>query len=264
MRKGIDVSTIQKSVDWERVKSDGVEFAIIKAGQGKSELDPHVTLFQDSEFVKHLYGACSAGIQCGAYYYLTATTVEEAEEQADHFISIMNPHKEKITLYAVVDVESKYLPVDKALLTKIVRSFCKKVKDAGYSEAIYTNPDFLTSRLEDVSDIKLWLALWRDKNNLPSFGKYPNIKIWQWGVDSVDGVKGKVDANIEMSKQEKEETPNDFGASEWSFDAVKWSIENKLAVGNENGDMMLKKNITREEMFVLLYRFYKKFIEEGE
>jgi len=34
MTKGIDVSVHQGDIDWKKVKSDGVEFAILRAGDG--------------------------------------------------------------------------------------------------------------------------------------------------------------------------------------------------------------------------------------
>ena len=37
--KGIDLSTWQKEVDWQEVKSDGVHFAILRAGFGNGTRD---------------------------------------------------------------------------------------------------------------------------------------------------------------------------------------------------------------------------------
>ena len=34
--KGIDVSKYQKEIDWSKVRNDGVEFALIRAGYGLS------------------------------------------------------------------------------------------------------------------------------------------------------------------------------------------------------------------------------------
>ncbi|WP_455766900.1 GH25 family lysozyme, partial [Anaerotruncus colihominis] len=36
--KGIDISSHQGEIDFERVKADGVRFVIIKAGQGLREM----------------------------------------------------------------------------------------------------------------------------------------------------------------------------------------------------------------------------------
>ena len=43
----------------------------------------------------------------------------------------------------------------------------------------------------------------------------------------------------------------------WSDAAVEWAKENGIVKGDENGDLMLSKACTREEMLVFLYRFSK-------
>lgn len=198
MNRGIDVSTIQNSVSWSKVKADGISFAMVKATQGKSETNPSLYLFTDSRFKTNIVNASKNGIRCGVYHYLTATTIAGAREEAAYFLKTIEPYKEHIQLYAAVDVESKYLPNDKTLLTQIVNVFCTAVKQAGYDPMVYTNPDFLTYRLNSVETWKLWLALWRDKNNVPTVKQYPNLTLWQWGLEGVDGINGNVDANFEI------------------------------------------------------------------
>lgn len=204
MRRGIDVSTFQKTVDWKKVKSAGISFAIIKATQGKSESTPSLYLFTDSKFKANIVNASKSGIECGVYHYLTATTVAGAKEEAEYFLKTIKPYKSYIALYAVVDVESKYLPNDKTLLTQIVNTFCTAVKQAGYDAMVYTNPNFLSYRLNSVTSWKLWLALWRSKTNVPTVKQYPNLTLWQWGSEAVSGITtGNVDANFEITAKPK-------------------------------------------------------------
>ena len=59
---------------------------------------------------------------------------------------------------------------------------------------VYTNPNYLKYRLGDISDIPLWLALWRDSGNVPQ--SYPNMKLWQYGKGSVSGIVGDVDLDF--------------------------------------------------------------------
>ncbi len=192
--KGIDVSTYQGYPDWKKVKADGIDFAIIKAGQGRAE-SSNSYLFQDSKFVYNITNATSVGIPCGTYYYFTARTEQEAEREAQHFIEIMRPYKNLITLYAAIDVESKHLKgLLPAQLSRLVEIFCFEIKKAGYMPIVYTNPDWLRNRLDGINNRTLWLALWRDKNNVPS--GYGDMKIWQWGESNISGIIGKVDTNF--------------------------------------------------------------------
>ena len=208
MVNGIDVSYANGYIDWQKVAASGRRFAMIKATQGRA-VSSNSYLFADRLFAQNITAAKAAGMDVGVYHYLTAKTVKEAQVEADHFIETIEPYKDKINLYAAVDVEEdKYLPKNKALLTEIVNAFCETVRAAGYKPCIYTNPAYLTSRLNDVSKWPLWLACWNRSDTLPK--GYEHAVIWQhtvvgdeyavkkgWAqqVGSVPGVSGAVDLN---------------------------------------------------------------------
>ena len=42
--KGIDVSKWQGTINWDQVKSDGVEFAIMRVSDGTSYTDEHIQI----------------------------------------------------------------------------------------------------------------------------------------------------------------------------------------------------------------------------
>lgn len=276
MKRGIDVSTYQGDIDWAKVKADGIDFAIIKATQGRSETGTYRN-FTDSQYTKNVVGAHRFGIRVGVYHYLTAQTVSEAMEEADLFLSAVAPYRNIIDLWAVVDVESKHLPTNRTLLTQIVNTFCSKVNSAGYRPMVYTNPDFIKNRLTDISYWDLWLALWRVKTLVPKVADYPNLKIWQWGAETVDGIKGKTDANfmidepdIEKPEPTKSETAakpavpgKDNTASAWAMDAVKWCVDNKILLGDETGDLMLHQPLTREQACLVVKRLYDRVIDDA-
>lgn len=266
MKRGIDVSIFQSGINWEKVRASGVDFAMVKATQGRSEQTPEYRMFIDSYFIRNMIGAQKSGIRLGVYHYLTAQTVTEAIEEADYYLSVITLYKSAVSMYAAVDVESKYLPTDKSMLTMIINAFCKRVQRAGFTPMVYTNPNFLKNRIGDISVWPLWLALWRDKKFVPSKEDYPNIRIWQWGAESVDGIGGKTDADYEIqekTEQVKNEEKNsmDNEPNSWSKEAVEWAVKNKIMIGDENGNLKLRNSITREEMCVLLYRMREKMID---
>ncbi len=202
--RGIDVSVYQGGIDWERVKAAGVDFAIIKAGQGHS-VSSSAYLFEDRYFEINLKEAHRVGIKCGVYYYVTATTLDEAKTEAEHFLRLIKPHRDKITLWAVADVEdvspAKYCGlVGKRELTNIVLEFCRVVKGGGFMPMLYTNRNYLKNKLdyERLRSIPLWRAHWLSgevtPDDLPNDYR-ENMKIWQWGAERVDGIRGDVDAN---------------------------------------------------------------------
>lgn len=266
MKRGIDVSVFQSGINWEKVRASGVDFAMVKATQGRSEQNQAMRMFTDSFFIRNMIGAQKSGIRLGVYHYLTAQTVTEAIEEADYYLSVISPYKSAVRLYAAVDVESKYLPSDKSMLTMIINAFCKRVQRAGFTPMVYTNPNFLKNRIGDISVWPLWLALWRDKKFVPSKEDYPNIRIWQYGSESVDGIGGKTDANYEIQEKteqtkkeetiKKEETDMEKNeeVSEWAKEAVDWAVKNGFIKGDENGNLMPRDPITREQFCVVLHR----------
>ena len=64
------------------MEKDGVEFAFIKASQGKLPGDPAGGAFTDPQFHRNMKEAKAVGIPVGVYHYLTADTVAEAEAEA--------------------------------------------------------------------------------------------------------------------------------------------------------------------------------------
>lgn len=203
--KGIDVSVFQGDIDWKKVAKSGIDFAIIKAGQGHS-VSSNAYLFEDRYFKNNITEAYENGIKCGVYYYVTATTVDEARTEANHFLKLIKPHGNKISLWAVADVEdvtpAKFCgTVEKEILTDAVLEFCRTVKAGGFEPMIYTNRNYLKNKLnaERISGIPLWRAHWLSGEVTPDdaptdYAK--DMKLWQWGAEKVDGIKGDVDANF--------------------------------------------------------------------
>jgi GH25 family lysozyme M1 (1,4-beta-N-acetylmuramidase) len=274
MLRGIDVSTHQGTVDWDEVAGAGLSFAIIKATQGRSEATAGLRNFTDSKFKRNITEAHRIGLRVGVYHYLTAQTVGEAMEEAEYFLSVIEPYKPLIDLWAVVDVESKYLPKDKTLLTQIVNTFCSRVVSTGMQPMVYTNPDYLKHRLNDVSYWPLWLALWRNKTNVPTVKGYPSMKLWQWGSEVISGISGKTDANFAIvdlpeTKEEPATAPvqkpkpetKDETPSAWAADAVKWAKDKGILLGDGDGKYRPHDALTREEACLIAKRVYDKAVD---
>lgn len=275
MKRGIDVSVYQGDINWAQVKADGIDFAFIKASQGRSVSNASLRNFIDGKFVQNIVDANRWGIRVGVYHYLTAWNVSEAMQEAEYFLSVIAPYRYIIDLWAAVDVEDSRSPQDKTLMSQIVNTFCSRVEAEGYRPMVYTNPDWLKNKLGNVSHWDLWLALWRNKANVPNAEKYPNLRVWQWGTEAVDGIAGKPDANYMISDIEVEEPPKpeqeakpavsgkDNTASAWAADAVKWCVNNKILLGDEKGDLMLHQPLTREQACLVAQRLYNLILEDA-
>ena len=74
LKKGIDVSYYQGDIDWEKAKSAGVEFAIIRCGYGMD-----VKNQDDEKFERNVTECERLSIPYGVYLYSYADSVEKAE-----------------------------------------------------------------------------------------------------------------------------------------------------------------------------------------
>jgi len=193
---GIDVSSHQGEIDWQAVKNAGVQFAFIRAGYRGYESGK---LIEDEYFDRNMQGAMDAGLPVGVYFFSQAITAEEAREEAQLTLSMMEGYD--VELPVVFDWEvitngdyARTANITTLGLTDCVIGFCEAVKEAGYTPMFYQNKGTALSKmdLELVTDYGFWLAEYDD---LPS---YPyHYDIWQYTDQGrIDGIEGRVDLNV--------------------------------------------------------------------
>ena len=195
---GIDVSVFQGDIDWNRVRSDGIDFAFIRVG-GRG-YGPNGVMFEDEKFYENCQNACNAGLDVGVYFFSQAITVEEAVEEAEF---VLNAVKEfPITLPIVFDWETMDFSgartegIRGEQVTRFASAFCDTVLNAGYEPMVYMNREFgyFIYDLEDVNRYNIWLA---EYSEIPTF--YYNYKVWQYDKNGiVDGIDGIVDMNVAL------------------------------------------------------------------
>ncbi len=212
IKTGIDVSSYQGTIDWAKVKKDGIEFAMIRAGfrgWGTSDDGVNGKLVQDTKFDENAKNAIKNGIPIGTYFFSQAIDEKEAVEEAKFVVSIIKDYK--ITYPVVIDVEYSGAPnhtgradnVSKEMRTKICKAFADYIKKAGYTPMIYADKNFATNNLDmsKLSGYSFWLAHYTGATqdnplNKPSSysGKF---KMWQYtSSGKVNGVNGNTDMNI--------------------------------------------------------------------
>jgi lysozyme len=187
---GVDVSRWQGDIDWETLRTQGANFAYIKATDGGDHLDPM--------FKTNWRKAKEAGLKRGAYHFFY--WCRTAGEQADWFIR--NVPKEAGALPPVVDVEwnggsSCKRRIARARVLEKMQVFLDKLeRHYGQRPIIYTAPDFYRDNLRgELLDYPFWL---RSVAAHPA-KVYPGRKwlFWQYsGSGLSDGVDGKIDLNV--------------------------------------------------------------------
>ena len=175
--KGIDVSENNGYVDWQAVKDDGYEFAIIRLGWGRSHLD--------SMFYENVNGALDVGLSIGVYYYSYALSDEMAGEEADFTYNILEdcgltPDTLEMGVWFDMEDADGYKErngfTDPQELTNCCNVFLNRMEEYGYDNTgIYANYDWLTNILYmEQIEADVWCAQYNYECD------YPNAVMWQY------------------------------------------------------------------------------------
>lgn len=223
--KIIDVSTWQGNIDWSKVKADGVQGAIIRAGFG------NVASQKDNKFERNYTNAKAVGMPIGAYWYSYATSVADAKKEAEVCLSILKGKQFEYPIY--YDLEDPSMTgCGKSVLTQIATTFCETLENAGYYVGIYSNPNWLKNYLDynTVKKYTLWLAHWGVSE--PSY----KCGLWQYSSSgSVSGISGRVDMNWgyqDFPTEIKNGKFNGFGEASKPVQPVEPSKPSKPATSN--------------------------------
>lgn len=193
--RGIDVSSYQKEVDWEQVYAAGFEFVFIRvAGRGYGESG---VLYWDKRAQEHYEGAKAAGLKVGCYFFSQALNPEEAVEEAEYALELIEDWQ--LDLPLVFDWEclaENYRTVNTTAreLTDCAKAFCQRVQEAGIQPMVYfnTNQSFKSMYLEELTDYPFWLAMYSGVMNYPF-----KVDFWQYtNKGSVPGIPGNADINL--------------------------------------------------------------------
>lgn len=184
---GIDVSKWQGVINWQKVKQNGVDFAIIREGYGKK--DPRQI---DKQFKTNYENAKSAGINVGCYHYSYADSVSDARYEAEFCLENIKGMQFEYPI--CFDIEDKeQLKLNNRQRTDIVKAFCEEIEKAGYYAMLYCNLNWLNNYLykDELTRYDLWLAQWGV--SCPSV----DCGIWQKSeTGKIDGINGNVDIDV--------------------------------------------------------------------
>lgn len=199
VRKGIDVSKYQDTIDWEAVASDDVEYAFIRLGiRGYTKGE----ILEDENFEDNIKGALRNDIDVGVYFFTQATSDEEAREEAQYVLDALEPYE--VTYPVVIDVEAvsndnaRTKDLTKEQRTQYCITFCEMIREAGYTPMIYGNMKtfMLMLDLEQLETYEKWVAFYDE----PMYYPYA-FRIWQYtDTGKVAGIKGDVDLNISFEE----------------------------------------------------------------
>lgn len=192
---GIDVSKYNGDIDWEKVKSEGVKFAIIRCGYRGSSTG---AIVEDPYFRANMEGAVNAGIPVGVYFFTQATTEVEAVEEASAVLYLCKDYE--LTYPVFIDTESaggngRADKLEVLERSRCIQAFCETIRSGKYKAGVYASKNWFNNRL-DISKLSAdnvtWLAEYADE---PSYGA--TYQMWQYSsAGRIPGIEGRVDMNI--------------------------------------------------------------------
>lgn len=181
--KGIDVSHHQGSIDWEDVRSEGIDFVFIKATEGGHYSDP--------KYRSNYSGATMAGIRVGSYHFFKPGV--DGKEQAKHFLK--RARLKDGNLVPVLDIET-FDNAGRSQIKQDALAWLEHVeKETGVLPIIYTMPSYAEKYLDqDFAKYPLWIASLKRTPVIP--GAWKNCMFWQYShTGRIDGIDEKVDLN---------------------------------------------------------------------
>ena len=155
---GIDISNYDGYIDFNAVKSSGVQLVYIKATEGTTYVDPYLQINYNA--------ASAAGLKVGFYHFLVGTSAPET--QADNFYNSIKDKKND--LKPMLDLESTGFDV----MDYTSRFMAEFKKLSNMDIGIYTYSNFMSNLDGRLSSYPLWEA---NYNNTP-FNNLPVNSIW--------------------------------------------------------------------------------------
>ena len=192
---GIDVSHHQGVIDWSQVAGSGQRFAIAKATEGRTFVDPN--------YAFNKTGAEMSGLVFGAYHFAQPDGgANDAILEADHFVD--TAQLEPGDLVPVLDIE-RTGGLSQGQVTQWILTWLNRVTErVGVRPMVYTSPHGWATRTGDTTAVAdagyslLWVAHWNVSSpTVPGANWSGNgWTFWQYGnCGTIPGIDGCVDVD---------------------------------------------------------------------
>ena len=186
--QGIDVSNYQGNIDYQSVKSAGIDIVYIKATEGQTITDAYLE--------RNYQRAKANGLKVGFYHFVRARTNEQAILEANHFVNAISGMAPDCRLAMDFEIFGN---LTTAQVNSISLTFLRRVEElTGKSMVIYSNS--YTARTVFSQELANMYPLWVAEYGVSSpqnNGKWSTWIGFQYtdrGI--VNGINGYVDRDI--------------------------------------------------------------------
>lgn len=213
---GIDVSSHNGTLDWEKIKTAGISFAIIRGGYGRYQVD--------SQCIANIKGALSQKIPVGIYWFSYALNVAAAKEEAQKCLETIRGYDVTFPIFfdfeydTIRYAEDNGITLGKTAFNAHAVAFCETIRAAGYTPGVYYNLDYYRNMvdIEKLSGYTVWYAQYSSSPSISDFD------IWQYSSSgTISGQSGRFDMN-ELKNTDLLDGGKYTGPTGWQEDDTGW------------------------------------------
>ena len=153
---GVDLSEHNPNIDFTKLKNNGIDFVILRAGYGK------VISQKDKLFEDYYIKAKKAGLKVGCYWYCYAETQQELLIECQIFIELIKGKQFDYPVFLDIEEQKTFLIPN---LEETVINGLTMIENSGYFVGIYCSNYYLDKYFQKlIPRFVTWVANW---NNSP-------------------------------------------------------------------------------------------------
>lgn len=197
---GIDVSWWQgggkgsttSKINWKKMHAAGADFAFVRAA---SRDTADGSIYEDTTASAHINGAQANKMNVGLYIFSQAVNSNEAVEEADYVLNLIDQYDWDIDMPIIIDREAGRMTkrltkakLSKAKETAVVQAFADEITSARYKAGVYASYSWYKDKMnaDDLEDCAIWIARYNNMttSNAKSGTPYADVlcdyEFWQY------------------------------------------------------------------------------------
>lgn len=216
---GIDVSWWQgggkgsttSKINWKKMHAAGADFAFVRAA---SRDTADGSIYEDTTASAHINGAQANKMNVGLYIFSQAVNSNEAVEEADYVLNLIDQYDWDIDMPIIIDREAGRMTkrltnakLSKEKETAVVQAFADEITSAGYKAGVYASYSWYKDKMnaDDLEDCAIWIARYNNMttSNAKSGTPYADVlcdyEFWQYSSSKPSastGYTGNLDVDF--------------------------------------------------------------------
>lgn len=200
--KIIDISEHNGTIDFTKVKQDGIDGVIIRVGWIGNKENHTI----DKYFEQYYQGALKVGLKIGFYVYSYCKSQQAIVSGTNWFLNKI--YNKQCDLACFIDLEDPTIEyLDKEELTRHAEIFCEMTENNRKKAGVYASEYWFKYKMyiDRLITYKIWLAKWVYNKPDENF----RYDLWQYTSEGrVNGINTNVDMNECIQCENTEQTEN--------------------------------------------------------